>query len=190
MESPVSAKSSSAHRKNLGQPWPNTYWVPGGRLLAGEYPGAFDSVLASKNLESLLDVGIRAILDLTREGELEPYQDLLKRLSKARLARVRYERFPIIDASVPDRALMNSILDTIDAEHARDHRVYVHCWGGIGRTGTVVGCHLVRKGATGADALARLAEYFATTEKSSRCTSPETHEQRQFVLDWEQVERP
>ena len=35
--------------------------------------------------------------------------------------------------------------------------VYVHCWGGIGRTGTVVGCWLVRHGMTGDEALAEFA---------------------------------
>jgi hypothetical protein len=190
MESDLTTKPTGAVRKNLGQPWPNTYWVPGGRLLAGEYPGAFDAEIAARHIDGLLDVGIRAIIDLTREGELPPYDGILHRLSSARLARVRYERLAIRDASIPDRQLMNSILDTIDAEHARDHRVYVHCWGGIGRTGTVIACHLVRKGATGIDALAQLTEYFSAMEKSSRCSSPETHEQKQFVIDWEKVERP
>lgn len=33
---------------------------------------------------------------------------------------------------------------------AAGQTVYVHCYGGIGRTGTVVGCWLVRHGLSGA----------------------------------------
>ncbi len=33
----------------------------------------------------------------------------------------------------------------------------MHCWGGVGRTGTVVGCWLVRHGLDDGDAIARIA---------------------------------
>jgi len=36
---------------------------------------------------------------------------------------------------------MHEILDTIDAALSAKRIVYVHCWGGVGRTGTVIGCH-------------------------------------------------
>lgn len=39
---------------------------------------------------------------------------------------------------------MRAILDAID--RAAGSIVYVHCWGGHGRTGTVAGCYLVRHG--------------------------------------------
>jgi protein-tyrosine phosphatase len=45
---------------------------------------------------------------------------------------------------VPTEAEMIHILDTIDQALAEDRPVYVYCWGGHGRTGTVVGCYLRR----------------------------------------------
>jgi ADP-ribosyl-[dinitrogen reductase] hydrolase len=61
----------------------------------------------------------------------------------------------------------------------------VHCWGGVGRTGTVVGCHLVRSGLSGDEALARVATLFKSMEKSSRRhRSPETDEQEAYVCSW------
>ena len=67
----------------------------------------------------------------------------------------------------------------------RGGTVYVHCWGGVGRTGTVVGCHLVRRGMTGDEALARVGELFTNMEKSSRRSrSPETDEQEAYVREW------
>src|SRR5690606_41460522 len=60
------------------------------------------------------------------------------------------------------------------AEAEERGRVYVHCWGGVGRTGTVVGCLLLDRGlATGDDVLYRLAELRAGTRKGRR-PSPET----------------
>jgi protein-tyrosine phosphatase len=61
--------------------------------------------------------------------------------------------------------------------------VYVHCFGGIGRTGTVVGCYLVRHGADAETALAEIARRRQGTPDGYR-RSPETNEQRQFVLTW------
>ena len=38
------------------------------------------------------------------------------------------------------------MLDAIDDQLENGGNVYVHCWGGKGRTGTVVGCWLIRHG--------------------------------------------
>ena len=64
---------------------------------------------------------------------------------------------PIHDVSTPTQAQMARILDAIDAALAVGHAVYLHCYGGIGRTGTVVGCYLVRHGMDGEEALAEIA---------------------------------
>jgi protein-tyrosine phosphatase len=95
-------------------------------------------------------------------------------------------RLSIVDVSVPDEPeLMEATLDTIDAELVSGGKVYVHCWGGIGRTGTAVGCHLVRSGMSGDDALARVAELFRSMEKyTGRRRSPETAEQEDYVRSW------
>ncbi len=61
----------------------------------------------------------------------------------------------------------------------------MHCWGGIGRTGTVVGCYLVHRGLTGEAALARLAAWWRTVPKSALYPrSPQTDEQVAYVLGW------
>ncbi|HUF27474.1 MAG TPA: ADP-ribosylglycohydrolase family protein [Gemmatimonadaceae bacterium] len=77
------------------------------------------------------------------------------------------------------------MLDAIDAAHRAGHGVYVHCWGGIGRTGTVVGCHLVRWGLGGDDALAALDELWTTVDKKTWFPrSPQTDAQCAFVRQW------
>ena len=72
------------------------------------------------------------------------------------------------------------------------HTVFVHCWGGIGRTGTVVGCYLVRKGASGDDALEQVSTLYGTMspEKVRRHPrSPQTEPQTEFVRGWKEPAR-
>jgi protein-tyrosine phosphatase len=78
---------------------------------------------------------------------------------------------------VPTLAHMRWILDTIDAAVDEGRTVYIHCWGGIGRTGTVVGCYLVRQGMAGDQALQEIT-------RRRGIGSPETESQRQMVLNW------
>ena len=89
--------------------------------------------------------------------------------------RVAYNRFPIGDLGLPTPALMNGILDWIEERLQSGHKIYVHCWGGIGRTGTTVGCYLVRQGKTAEEALEQLAVWWRDVPKSHyHPHSPET----------------
>ena len=61
----------------------------------------------------------------------------------------------------------------------------MHCGGGVGSTGTVVGCWLARYGMTGGDALAQMAHWWQGMEKAyRRSRSPQTEQQRAYVRDW------
>ena len=97
-----------------------------------------------------------------------------------------HERFPVADMGVPDTpALTTAALDAIDRHIANGRTVYVHCFGGVGRTGVIVGCWLVRHGRTGDEALERLAELWRDCPKSSRHPrSPQMPEQLDYVRNW------
>ena len=168
------------------RPMGNSYWVRKGQLLAGEYPGAKDGEDARRRVRAMLDGGVTFFVDLTEKHELEPYDVVLAEEAARRGVATVHTRFPIRDASVPRRAdVMTGILDAIDEAIRDGHVVYVHCWGGIGRTGTVVGCHLVRHGLTGDEALAALSEMWTTVDKHyRRPQSPETGEQRRWIREW------
>ena len=87
----------------------------------------------------------------------------------------------------PDHApaLTTAALDAIDRHIAEGRTVYVHCFGGVGRTGVIVGCWLVRHGRTGDEALERLAELWRDCPKSSRHPrSPQMPEQVDYVRNW------
>jgi protein-tyrosine phosphatase len=137
------------------KPDPNTYWVVPGKLLAGEYPGASDSEEARKRLRKFLGAGVRHSIDLTEAGELEPYAELL---TEGAGTRTSYERFPIRDVSVPEEPkTMAEIIAAIDRAMAEGGITYLHCWGGIGRTGLDVACWLQERGLTPDETLADLA---------------------------------
>ena len=168
------------------RPIPNSYWVIPSRMAAGEYPREKDPIDAAGKLRNLLKTGISHFIDLTEAGELVPYAELAKVEAEHLGMNAGYERHPIVDVSVPRYPQqMSRVLDSIDAAMRDGKTVYVHCWGGVGRTGTVVGCWLVRHGRTGQEALSQIAEWWQGVEKVYRQPmSPETREQRKYVLDW------
>jgi protein-tyrosine phosphatase len=162
----------------------DTYWVVPGKLLAGSYPGShwFEDE-ARRRLRSLLDAGVTRFIDLTEAGELEPYEGVLDKQSGWFDSPVSYRRYPIADMHTAPTKRIRKILDEIDAALAQDEVVYVHCWGGIGRTGMIVGCYLVRHGMSGQEALDTIQRLRANMY-SSWMRSPETDEQCRVVLGW------
>jgi hypothetical protein len=138
-----------------------SYWVVPGRLLAGMYPD-------EETIAELVAAGVDTFFDLTEDGELGRYD----------LNGLAHRRFPIRDMSTPTPEVMAQILDALDEALDDGRTVYLHCRGGIGRTGTVVGCHLVRGGRTGEDALADIIAW-----RGDRW-SPQTEAQKDFVRAW------
>jgi rhodanese/phosphatase family protein len=166
-------------------PLSESYWVVPNRLLAGEYPGGPNEERTRQRLDALIEAGLDTFIDLTRPDENPPYSRLLQEEAEIYDVRTIYRRFPIGDFGLPSTKQMNSILDSIDESVQAGHKVYLHCWGGIGRTGTTVGCYLVRQGRTGEEALDQLAVWWRSVPKSRyHLHSPETPQQMEFIRTW------
>jgi predicted protein tyrosine phosphatase len=176
---------------NSDRPLRESYWVEPGRFLAGEYPGHYDPEQARKRLDALIEAGFDTFIDLTKENENTPYSKILAEQAQEYGVQVEHQRFPIGDFGLPTPRQMKVILDTIDQHLAAGRTIYLHCWGGIGRTGTTVGCYLVRRGLDGEEALRRLARWWREVPKSRiHPHSPETLEQTAFVRHWAGHEDP
>jgi len=142
-------------------------------------------------MEGLIDAGIRHIINLMEEDEQDhdgdlftPYHHRFTEIASLRKIDVQWERIPIRDVSVPTQQVMTVILDKIDRALTQKRPVYVHCWGGKGRTGTVVGCYLIRHGhAEGASALEKIKDLRRNDPRAYE-PSPETRPQRDFVRRW------
>ena len=167
----------------MERPLPNSYWVVPGRFLAGEHPagrvGRHDDGGRAR-IELLIAAGISCFVDLTEEGECQPYHPLLPDTAG-------YLRYAIRDQQVPRRATqMRRIQDDIHAALAAGRNVYLHCRAGIGRTGMVAGCFLVEQGHDGERALRQLNALW--TEQCARAATwpavPQTIVQADYIRHW------
>jgi len=164
------------------RPIKQCYRVVPGKLLAGEYPRDKEEATSQAKINALLDGGISVFVDLTEEHEgLRSYTSLI--------GKAIHRRFAIRDVAVPDSPETTiQILDTIDRYIQQGEMVYVHCWGGVGRTGVIVGCWLARHGHGGEAALIRLRKLWTQCPKSATHESPETRDQERYIQSW-QVEQ-
>ena len=147
----------------------HAWWVDTGRILAGEYPGSPEPDQRDLKLALLADAGIATIVDLTRDDDrLAPYAARWESLGESRGRTHKRLHHPIRDLDVTTPERYDAILSDIDAELAADRPVFVHCWGGVGRTSTVVGLVHVARGADAETALEAIKEARNGTRKAHR----------------------
>lgn len=174
------------------QTWPlpfeNTYWVKPGLFLAGCYPGTPCPTLIESRLQALLDAGVRTIISLMEDKETyadgKPFvryeKEFYAKAAERHLS-VVWHNCPVPDFGLPSPEKMRDILSRLNATMQEEEVVYLHCWGGKGRTGTVVGCWLAENGEQ--DPLAKL-NYLRRHCPNAKEASPETPEQCQMVKTW------
>lgn len=177
----------------MQRPFPQSFWVRPGLICAGHYPGDLDPNTCDRKLAGLLRCGIRRVLSLIPEAErganglpFVPYAPSLQALAARQGLTVDCLRHGFADGSTPDPATMHAILELLDQCVAARQPVYVHCWGGHGRTSTVVGCYLVRHGAAPQAAIDQILAWRRDLPKHPY---PFEQDQEAYVRAWSQQEK-
>jgi protein-tyrosine phosphatase len=90
---------------------------------------------------------------------------------------------PIVDGSISSDKAMSDLADDCCQRVLNGQRLYIHCWGGHGRTGTLVAIMLSRLyGLTGLDALHYTQKMHDVRISSQNTASPQTRSQILQVL--------
>jgi hypothetical protein len=170
---------------------PQHYPIEAGKLYGGEYPGDRNPNVAKMRLRQLMTLGIRTFVDLTAPADrMAPYEGLLAELEEEAGSPLRRISLPIADMGIPEaNESMQTILRQIRESGHLAPAVYVHCWGGIGRTGTVVGCWLRECGYDPESALVHIQHLYSSHMPKVRIhpESPQTPAQKDYIRNWQGV---
>jgi len=171
------------------------YLLPG-CLLAGSYPGDRSEPGHSEKILACLEAGVDTFLCLQQRRELERFTPYVARAAELRAAlpgaegrELEFLHCEVPDGHVTSRHHLAIAVATVVQKLREGRKVYVHCWGGHGRTGTLLCAFLVKAyGLTTEEA----KDYFMLTHSQRRVRGgggpgfwPHSQEQYQQVQSFE-----
>jgi hypothetical protein len=132
-------------------PLPNTCWVIPGKLLGGGYPGGSKEPDHTKRINAILNEGVSTFVCLMPHeqlrGQRNPgfrFNDYMGTATHLAGKPLTFLQAPIPDGSTATDSLARAAAETIISELKQGSICYVHCWGGNGRTGTILSIVLAR----------------------------------------------
>ncbi|CAM9444571.1 unnamed protein product [Discosporangium mesarthrocarpum] len=199
-------------RDNYLGPTMESNWVLPGKLLVGAYPASIDDeqhahLLCAILLEGVstfvclqqeyLEVGVTEAMWKTGEAIRPYYDDVLKLLCRLQELRKKdplvypsiaapekaeFVHFPIVDCNIADDTKVLRLAVQLSCRVASGEVMYLHCWGGHGRTGTVVSIMLHLMYGLGAkESMERCQFVHDVRRVPIQVGSPQTESQRQQV---------
>ena len=166
-------------------PFERSYWVLPNRFIVGEIPASMKEEETIAKLNGLIRVNVNVVINLMEEDEKnyenKSFYDYAPYLNKHN---IETHRLPIKDLSIPSIDTMRNILSIVQDSIRQKKIVYLHCWGGVGRTGTAVGCFLLNNSLASKENVLETINYLKRTTSIDKRQSPETEEQRKFLMDW------
>lgn len=154
------------------------------KVYAGEIPSSIDDFLMENKIKKLNELGITSIINLTESNE-KNFQGLrLKSYEEKLPTHIQMHRFEIKDLDIPSIELMKNIQKKIKALLDNNEVIYIHCWGGIGRTGTVIGCFLIEHEIILPENAIGLIQFLKRNTTIRDRNSPETIAQEEFIEKW------
>lgn len=185
-------------------------WVIPGVLLAGAYPASNDDQETFQLLSSILKCGVKKFVCLQLEyvphvteaawksgAALRPYFEDVKRLVREKAkypnlandpivvdeVNLKFEHCPIVDCGVTDDDVVLHLAEELVGDISRGEVIYLHCWGGHGRTGTVVSIMLhLMYGLNAKEAMRRCQAVHDLRKCILHVGSPQTEQQRDQVV--------
>jgi len=119
-------------------------WVIPQKIMCGGYPGhPSDDTIHKEYITKLLEAGVELFVCLMTPRELsrfKPYMPIVNSLSN----KVRYLNFEIEDMTIAADEKVIEFIETLYNEYLKGTLFYIHCWGGHGRTGTIVALLLAK----------------------------------------------
>jgi len=191
-------------------PTPESNWVIPGVLMAGAFPATVDDGETFKLLTSILKLGVTKFVCLQLEYNpvvpeyiwrnnskvLRPYfndvQQIVENKEKYEALRdipnivtadrLSFEHCPIKDCSVTDDSIVLELAKKLVHAIRNGDVIYLHCWGGHGRTGTVVCIMLhLMYGMNDIEAMTYCQTVHDLREYNVNVGSPQTQVQRNQV---------
>lgn len=160
--------------------------------MAGEIPSSRLKKERIQKLKSLIHSGVQSIVNLMESEEFDfngkkliNYSFELQEIAARKKIDITINRYEIVDLGVPARAFMANILTHIQTCLLNEQTLYIHCWGGIGRTGTTVGCFLVNEGICSNGEVGDFINFLKSKTNIAHRSSPETIEQMAFIKNWQ-----
>jgi len=148
-----------------------------GRLGTSGCPGTFRGL--DTDLASLREARIDSVFCLLEDRDFRAW-GVPKLLVEYARGGIRVHRHPIRDFGVPTLDEMTRAVDELEAALAAGRTALIHCAAGIGRTGTLTACLLVRHGLAPRSAIHAV--------RAHRPGSLENWEQETFVYDFAALE--
>lgn len=190
-------------------PTPESNWVIPGSLLVGAYPASHDDGETFDLIISILRNSITKFVCLQQEYRshgvteamwrtgkaLRPYFEDVKLLVQMKHSipelhgfdvvdesDLQFTHFPIKDCGITADARVLELARTLVNDISQGKVVYLHCWGGHGRTGTLV-CMILHLmyGLDAMEAMARCQRVHDLRQCPVAVGSPQTQQQRDQV---------
>ncbi len=155
--------------------WTELHWVDGpwpGRLALAARPRGGEWL--EDEIASWRRGGVDTVFSLLTAEE-ERDLDIAREAAAARAHGMKFLSYPILDRQVPNsEAEFTKALENLEVELKDGRNVVLHCRQGIGRTGLVAACLLLRKGIDPETAVRQLSA-------ARGLSVPETQEQLEWI---------
>ncbi|CAF3802394.1 unnamed protein product [Adineta steineri] len=124
-------------------PTSTSHWIIRDVLLASAYPGAKDYDEHRQITRSIYESGVHVFVNLMEPKELvrfTPYESDIQEYARQDNQKIKFISFPMPDQYIcrDNEKLLDFCLNLCKRIRDDQQKILVHCWGGHGRTGTIM----------------------------------------------------